>query len=231
MAQSTHGVMEGQQASWPKPHLAVGRAKVAAIHSPRITAVGILVLGLVLFFAVHSISIVNDAWRDRMVARIGEWPWKGLYSVLSLVGLVLIVWGYGLARQEPTVLYVPPVWLRHVAVLLLLFFFPLLLAAYLPGRIKAATKHPMLVATKLWAFAHLLANGMLADVVLFGSFLAWAVVDRISMKRRAQRPIPSAPPSRLNDIVAIVGGLALYVAFVLWLHAWLFGVAPLGAAT
>ena len=186
----------------------------------------VLVLGLVLFFAVHSVSIANEAWRDRMVAKHGERVWQGVYAVLAVVGFVLIVWGYGLARQEPLVVYSPPAWLRHVAMLLLVPVFPLLLAAYLPGRIQAATKHPMLAATKLWAFAHLLANGMLADVLLFGAFLAWAVVDRISMKRRVPRAVPGAPPSKANDVIAVVGGLALYVAFVFWLHTWLIGVAP-----
>lgn len=186
----------------------------------------VLVLGLVLFFAVHSVSIVNEAWRDRMVAKHGERVWQGVYAVLAVVGFVLIVWGYGLARQEPLVVYSPPAWLRHVAMLLLVPVFPLLLAAYLPGRIQAATKHPMLAATKLWAFAHLLANGMLADVLLFGAFLAWSVVDRISMKRRVPRAVPGAPPSKANDVIAVVGGLALYVAFVFWLHTWLIGVAP-----
>ncbi len=186
----------------------------------------VLVLGLVVFFAVHSVSIANEAWRDRMVAKHGERVWQGVYAILAVVGFVLIVWGYGLARQEPLVVYSPPAWLRHVAMLLLVPVFPLLLAAYLPGRIQAATKHPMLAATKLWAFAHLLANGMLADVLLFGAFLAWAVVDRISMKRRVPRAVPGAPPSKANDVIAVVGGLALYVAFVFWLHTWLIGVAP-----
>lgn len=191
-------------------------------------SVGVLIAGLILFFGTHSVSIVNSSWRDRVAARIGEGPWKGLYSLVAIAGLVLIVWGFGLARQDPTILYVPPVWLRHVALLLLVFVFPLLLAAYLPGRIKAITKHPMLVATKLWAFAHLLANGTLADLLLFGSFLAWAVVDRISMRHREQRPLPGAPPSPWNDAIAVVVGLVLYVAFVLRLHVWLFGVSPLG---
>lgn len=188
----------------------------------------VLLAGLVIFFAVHSVSIVNASWRDRVAARIGEWSWKGIYSLVALAGLILIVWGYGLARQEPVLLYVPPLWLRHISLLLMLLVFPLLLATYLPGRIKAATKHPMLLATKIWAFAHLLANGMLADVLLFGSFLIWAVADRISMKYREQRPIPAAPPSKANDAIAIVLGLGLYVAFVLWLHARLFGVSPVG---
>ena len=188
----------------------------------------VLLLGLIIFFAVHSVSIVNEPWRDRMVTKMGEWPWKGLYSLLAVVGFILIVWGYGLARHDPVLLYSPPAWLRHLALLLLVPVFPLLLAAYLPGRIQAATKHPMLVAVKLWAVAHLLANGMLADVLLFGAFLAWAVVDRISMKRRTQRTIPSAPPSKANDISAVLVGLALYVAFIFWLHTWLIGVSPIG---
>jgi uncharacterized membrane protein len=188
----------------------------------------VLLLGLIIFFAVHSVSIVSDPWRDRMVAKVGEWPWKGLYALLSLVGFVLIVWGYGFARLDPVVLYTPPVWLRPVAMVLLVPIFPLLLAAYLPGRIKSATKHPMLAAIKLWAFAHLLANGTLAALLLFGAFLVWAVLDRISMKHRRQRPIPSVPPAKANDFVAVVGGLALYVAFVLGLHGWLIGVPLIG---
>ncbi len=189
---------------------------------------GILILGLVLFFAIHSLAIVNPAWRDQVVERIGEWPWKGLYSLISLAGFALIVWGYALANQIPSIVYLPPVWLRHGSLVLLVFVFPLLLAAYLPGRIKAVTKHPMLAATKIWAFAHLLSNGALADVVLFGSFLAWAVADRISMKRRDQSPVLTAPPSKFNDAIAVVLGLMLYVAFVLWWHNWLFGVSPFG---
>lgn len=190
----------------------------------------ILLLGLVIFFGAHSVSIVNDPWRNRMAASIGEWTWKGVYALLSIAGFVLIVWGYGLARQDPVVLYTPPAWLHPVAMVLLIPVFPLLLAAYLPGRIQAAARHPMLASTKLWAVAHLLANGMLADVLLFGAFLVWAVLDRISMKHRTQRPVPSVPPSRANDLIAVIGGLALYAVFVLWLHGWLIGV-PLIART
>lgn len=184
----------------------------------------VLLLGLIVFFGVHSVSIVNDPWRNRMAARIDESAWQGAYALVPLAGFVLIVWGYGLARQEPVVLYTPPAWLQLVAMVLLVPVFPLLLAAYLPGRIQTAAKHPMLAATKLWAFAHLLANGMLADVLLFGAFLVWAVLDRISMKRRTQRPVPGVPPSRANDLIAVTGGLALYAAFVLGLHGWLIGV-------
>ncbi|NIO11874.1 MAG: NnrU family protein [Deltaproteobacteria bacterium] len=188
---------------------------------------GVLIVGLVVFFVPHSISIINEPWRNRVAANIGEQGWKGLYSLVALAGLFLIIWGYGLARLDPVVLYAPPVWLRHFSLVLLIFVFPLLFAAYLPGRIKSATKHPMLAATKIWAFAHLLANGTLADVLLFGSFLVWAVADRISMKHRQPRPFPGTP-SKMNDLIAVVMGLVLYVFFILWIHEWLFGVAPLG---
>lgn len=187
----------------------------------------LLIAGLILFLGAHSISIINEPWRDRMVARMGLWPWKGVYAVVAIVGFVLIVKGYGAARLDPTVLYTPPTWMAHVSALLMLFVFPLFLAAYLPGRIKTAAKHPMLAATKIWALAHLLANGMLADVLLFGGFLAWAVADRISMKRRTPREIPTAPATAFNDVIAIVLGLAIYALFLFWAHQALFGIAPI----
>ncbi|WP_440997066.1 NnrU family protein [Arhodomonas sp. SL1] len=185
---------------------------------------GILILGLILFLGVHSVSIVAPEWRDRMVGRFGEMPWKGMYSVVAIVGVVLIIWGYGAARQDPVFLYVPPTWLRHLSMLLLVAIFPLLLATYLPGRIQATLKHPMLVAVKVWALAHLLVNGTLADVLLFGGFLVWAVADRISLKRRPVRPIPELPRGRFNDAIAVVGGLVIYGLFVVWLHPLLIGV-------
>jgi uncharacterized membrane protein len=186
-----------------------------------------LVTGLVIFFGIHSVAIYAPAWRDRVVARLGTGAWKGLYSVGSLVAFALIVGGYAAARLDPVVLYEPPFWLRHVTMLLMLPVFPLLLAAYLPGRIKAAVKHPMLAATKTWALAHLLANGTLADVLLFGSFLAWAVLDRISVGKRPQPATRTAQPSVRNDIIAVVAGLVLYAVFVMWAHARLIGVPVL----
>ena len=190
-----------------------------------------LVLGLIIFFGVHSVAIVAPTWRDAMQARLGEGPWKGLYSLASATGFVLIVIGYGMARQQPVAVYAPPLWLRHLAMLLLLPVFPLLLATYLPGRIKSAARHPMLLATKLWALAHLLANGNAADVLLFGGFLAWAVADRISLKRRSQRAIPGAAPGPLNDAIAVIAGLALYALFVFKAHLWLIGMPVIGTAT
>ncbi|MBK1645535.1 NnrU family protein [Thiocapsa imhoffii] len=188
----------------------------------------VLILGLILFLGMHSISIVKVSLRDDLVARFGEWPWKAIYGLVSLLGFALIVYGYGLARATPILLYDPPAWLRHLNLLLMLPVFTLLLATYLPGRIQSAAKHPMLLAVKLWATAHLLANGTLADVVLFGSFLAWAVADRISLKRRSGPTVPGAPASPINDAIAIIGGLFLYLLFMFWLHRVLMGVPPIG---
>ena len=189
----------------------------------------LLILGLALFLGIHSVSIFAPGWRNAQVAQRGEAAWKGLYSVVSIAGFVLLIYGYGVARQTPAVLFTPPTAMRHVALLLMLPFFPLLFAAYLPGRIKTAARHPMLLAVKLWAVAHLLANGTLHDVVLFGGFLAWAVADRISVKRRTVvRAVPGAPASPMNDVIAIVGGLVAYAVFVMWAHVRLIGVVPLG---
>jgi uncharacterized membrane protein len=186
----------------------------------------VLATGLIVFLGIHSVSIIAPGMRARARSRLGEGPWKGLYSLISLLGFVLIIWGFGLARHSPVVLYTTPGWMRHMTFLFMLPVFPLLIAAYVPGRIKTALKHPMLAAVKFWAFGHLLANGMLADVLLFGGFLAWAVLDRISLKRRPQI-LPMAPRGRFNDLIAIVGGLVLYVIFIGWAHRWLIGVSPL----
>ena len=185
---------------------------------------GLLILGVVLFIGIHSISIINEGLRDRLAAKFGEMGWKGLYSVISIIGFVLLIYGYGQARQNPIVLYNSPAWLHYINYFLMLFVFQLFLAANFPGKIKAMAKHPLLAATKIWAFAHLLVNGTVADVILFGSFLAWAVMDRISMKHRTQRPIMAMPASGLNDIICVVVGLGLYAAFFVWLHASWIGV-------
>lgn len=184
-----------------------------------------LVLGIVLFFGIHSASIVALPTRERAAAK-SENAWKAFYSLVSIVGIVLMVRGYAELRSTPTVLYVAPLWLRHVAALLLLPVFIFFIAPYFPGKIKTALKHPQLVAVKLWAFAHLLVNGTVADVLLFGSFLVWAVADRISLKNRPQRPLPGAPASAANDIILVIAGLALYAVFAVWAHEWLFGMRP-----
>ena len=189
-----------------------------------------LIVGLIIFFAVHSISIVNEPFRERMVAKMGEGPWKGVYSVVAAIGFFLIVWGYGLARQESASIYSSAPWLIHLSMLLLVSVFPLLVATYFPGRIRTVVRHPMLIATILWVFAHLLVNGGLAEILLFGSFLAWSGLDLFSMRQRAQSPLLSAPALRFNDLFAMVFGLALYGVFVVWLHNLLIGV-PLVAIT
>ncbi len=190
----------------------------------------VLVLGLLLFLAAHSVRIFADDWRSRQITNLGEVKWKVLLSIVSAIGFVLIVWGYGLARTDPVHLWHPPIWTRHLGTLLTIPAFILLAAAYVPGtRIKAAVGHPMVAGVKIWAFSHLVANGTLADVVLFGAFLAWAVADFASARRRdraAGRTYPAGPLSR--DATAIVVGLAGWAAFAFYLHAWLIGVRPFG---
>lgn len=185
-----------------------------------------LVLGLILFLGIHSISIIAPGWRDRVAARLGN-AWRGIYSLISIAGFVLIIWGYGVARQDALLLYAPPTWTRYVTALLMLPVFPLLLAPYFPGRMKNALRHPMLLGTMLWSVAHLVSTGTSSDVVLFGGFLVWAAADRISYRWRVPRAIQTAPPSKYNDVIAIVAGLVLYVVFVHWLHARWIGVQPL----
>lgn len=187
-----------------------------------------LIAGLIVFFGVHAIRLVADNWRQRTIARIGEGPWKGLYSLLAIAGLTMIVVGYGAARLEPVPLWAPPVWTRHAAALLTLPAFVLLAAAYVPGNLlKVRLGHPMLLGTKLWATAHLLSNGFLADALLFGAFLVWAVLAFRSARRRKGQPKAShAGLSRDVAVVAIGGGAWAAMAF--WGHAHLIGVSPFG---
>jgi uncharacterized membrane protein len=190
----------------------------------------VLVLGLVLFLGAHSVRIVADDWRTARIASLGGGAWKGLYSLVSIAGLVLIVWGYGITRTTPVDLWFPPVWTRHLASLLTLVSFVLIAAAYVPGtRIKAAVHHPMVAGVKIWAFAHLMSNGRLADVVLFGAFLAWAVLDYSAARRRDRAQATSYRGGALSrDAIAVVVGAAVWYAFARWLHAWLIGVQPFG---
>jgi len=187
----------------------------------------LLIAGLVLFLGVHTLPMF-PATRNGLAARLGENGYKGIYTLLAVAGLGLIIYGYGVARFEGApLLYDPPFWLRHVTMLLMVPVFIFLVAAYVPSRIKNALKHPMLVAVKLWAFSHLLANGDLASVLLFGGFLVWAVADRISVKRRgpeAGQIAPAADPGKHSDIIVILVGLVLYGVFVWKLHVWLIGV-------
>ena len=183
-----------------------------------------LILGLVVFFGVHSISLLALNWRNRIAERLGRRAWQGIYSIAALVGFYLLVAGYRAARVSDAVLYTSPGWFRYVAALLMLPAFTLALASVLPGRIKIRAQHPLLLATMLWGVAHLLTNGGAADLLLFGTFLAWSVAVRISLDRRPARPALALPGSTANDAIALIGGIALYVAFLFSLHARWIGV-------
>lgn len=187
-----------------------------------------LILGLVLFLGVHSVRIFADDWRSAQIARRGEGVYKGIYSLVSAAGLVLIVWGYGQTRIAPVDLWNPPVWTRHAASLLTLLSFVLIAAAYVPSnRIRAAVGHPMVAGVKLWAFAHLMANGRAGDLVLFGAFLAWAIVDFVSARRRDRASGRQPAPGKLaGDVMTVSAGVIGWVVFAMYLHAMLIGVRP-----
>jgi uncharacterized membrane protein len=189
----------------------------------------ILILGILVLIGIHFVPAFPDL-RDSLMARLGRNGYRALFSVVSLLGIALVVWGF--AKAPVVQIWAPPVWTRHLALLLMLPVFPLLLAAYLPGKIKAKVRHPMLAAIKFWALAHLIANGDLASIILFGSFLAYAVVDRILVKRRGGAELVlavSEAEARRNDLISFGAGLALYVAFLFWLHPLLIGVSPLAS--
>lgn len=206
----------------------MAEAAPAAAQSPPMTA---LLLGLVLFLGVHSTRVFADGWRSRVIAERGEKPYKGLYSLVSIAGFALLIWGFGVARHEPVVLWpAPPVGMRHLASLLTLVSFVLVTAAYVPrNAIKARLHHPMLIGVKAWALGHLLANNTLAEALLFGAFLLWAVIAFIAARRRdrAQGTVyPAGTTGRTVETVVI--GVLTWAVFAFWLHRVLIGVQPLG---
>ncbi|MGE5385474.1 MAG: NnrU family protein [Betaproteobacteria bacterium] len=188
------------------------------------------ILGLVLFLGGHSLRIFADGWRTRQVARLGEMRWKGLYTVVSLAGFALLVWGFALVRHDSPPFWTPPVWSRHLAALLTLVAFILIVAAYVPGNhFKTALGHPMVAGVWLWALAHLLANGRPVAVTLFAAFLVWATVDYVSLRRRDAAAGIRYPAAMLaRTALATVVGALLWAAFAMFLHAWLIGVRPFG---
>lgn len=191
---------------------------------------GMLILGLVLFLGVHSVRVFGEGWRTLMRQRLGENGWKGLYSVLSVLGLALIIWGYGAARMQPVVLWPAMGWTRHLAALLTLPAFVLLAAAYVPGNgIKALVHHPMVLGVKVWAFSHLLANNMLADLLLFGGFLVWAVLSFRAARARDRVAGTVYAAGRLGPtLLTVAVGVAAWAGFAFWAHQAWIGVRPFG---
>ena len=187
----------------------------------------LLLCGLFLFIATHSVRIFAEPLRTTLVTRMGEWPYKGVLAVLSLLGFWLLLTGYAQARLETWVVWTPPAFLRHIMWLLMLFALVLLVAAYVPrNHLKKRLKHPMVLSVKVWALAHLLVNGQMHQMVLFGAFLVWAVLNfRAARKRDA----PEAPPAQwLATLLCLVIGGAAWAALLWRLHAEWFGVSPLG---
>jgi uncharacterized membrane protein len=190
----------------------------------------ILILGLIVFLGAHSTRIVADGWRSRVIAARGDGAWKAGYGIASLIGFGLIVWGFGLARQAPVDLWQTPVWARHLAALAMLLSFILLAAAYVPGNaIKAKLHHPMVLAVKVWALAHLLANHTLADLLLFGSFLVWAALSFRAARARDRAAGTSYPAGSLaGTLLTVAIGTVAWAAFAFWAHRFLIGVRPFG---
>ena len=189
-----------------------------------------LILGLAIFLGAHSVRIFAEDWRTQRLSQLGEAAYKGVYSIVSIVGFALIVWGFGVARETPQLLWTAPLGLRHAASLLTLMAFVLLVAAYVPGNaFKARLHHPMVLGVKTWALAHLLANGNLAHVILFGSFLAWAVLDFLSARRRDRaQGIQYGPSSAGRTGITAALGLVAWAGFAFWGHGLLIGIRPFG---
>lgn len=190
----------------------------------------VLVVGIILFLGVHLLRVIAPGFRHSLIERLGEKAFRGVYSVVSILTLIFLIYGFSIARYETKVLYSPPVWMAHITITLMLLALICLAASLLPaGHIATKTKHPMVLSVKIWALAHLLANGDSASVLLFVAFLAWGVVLRISLKRRQRagevvlRPFVSAK----YDLYAVIIGLVAWLLLLFKLHAWLIGVSPL----
>jgi uncharacterized membrane protein len=213
-------------AASPPPHVSAENSLSTATHG--YDDMTMLLAGLIVFLGVHSVRIFADGWREAQIAKMGEGAYKGVYSLASALGLALIVFGYAQARAAPVLLWSPPLWTRHLSALLMLFAFVLLAAAYVPrNHIKPAVKHPMVLGVKIWAAGHLLANGNLADLVLFGAFLAWAVFDFSAARKRDRlHGRVDVKGTLAGDVATIVVGVVAWAAFALYLHAWLIGVQP-----
>ena len=190
----------------------------------------LFITGLVLFLGCHSMRVFAEDWRNRKLEQWGEKIFKGIYSIASLVGFVLLVYGFSKIRWDSPQLWSPPVAMRHIAALLMLFAMVLLVAGQVPhNAIKAKRGHPMILAVKVWALAHLLANGSLAGVLLFGSFLIWSVILFASSRRRDRRlAVVYAPGTAGRTAIVLVAGSLAWAVFAFWLHGLLIGIRPIG---
>lgn len=188
----------------------------------------VLIAGLLIFLGVHSVRIFADEWRSRQVARLGENRWKTLYSLISAVGLGLIIWGVGLTRADPVMVWAPAAGMRHLAALLTLPAFILLTAAYVRGnRIKRLVGQPMAAGVALWALAHLLANGRLSDLLLFGGFLGWSVLAYAAAQSRDRLAgVSYAAGSFARLAVTVIIGIVAWAGFAVYLHVWMIGLRP-----
>ena len=192
----------------------------------------LLLAGLVLFIASHSVGLLAPEWRARRIARMGEKRWKLVYSIVSLVALVLVVRGYGAARADTSVVWLPPAGFRHVTVLLTVVGFVLIAAAYVPGtRIKAALHHPMTAGIALWSLGHLLGNGRREAVILFGALLIWSIVTYAVRRARDHAAGTTyAAGTMRQDVIAVVAGIVFAFVFAVLLHGPLIGVRPFAVA-
>jgi uncharacterized membrane protein len=196
-----------------------------------------LILGLILFLGAHSVRVVADNWRAEKIAAWGDKAFKGVYTLVSILGFYLLVVGYGEARLQPLALWNPPIFTRHISTLLMLLSSILLIATYIPrNHFKMRLRHPMVLSVKVWALSHLLANGNLADLVLFGSFLIWAVLNFRSARARDRAQVENSvaiedslpKPNLYATLIALFGGMALWAVITFVLHAKVVGVAPMG---
>lgn len=189
----------------------------------------VMLLGLLLFLGAHSVRIFAEDWRHRQIERLGMKRWKIFYSIVAATGLVLTIYGYGLTREAPIAVWLPPMWTQHLVALLMIPAFLFLVATYTSSHIRSVIRHPMILGVMLWALGHLLVNGSLGDIVLFGAFLGWAIMDFYTARLRDRQGETVSASARFSgDVIAVLVGLSLYFAFAFYLHSWVIGVPALG---
>jgi uncharacterized membrane protein len=188
----------------------------------------ILVLGLIVFFAAHTFVTLRGA-RARLMAQMGQNSYRAIFAIIAIIGLALIIWGYGEYRAHEWVqIWSPPAFMRHITVGLMLFAVIFITAAFIPSHIKMKLKHPMLASIKTWALAHLLSNGDLGSIILFGSFLLWGIYARIAAKRRGDLGATTAPAGWTNDVIVVVVGIVIYLLLGFYFHPYVIGMPVFG---